>query len=1732
MKKQSNSRSKTTKKAAANSMRIALENRLLFDGAVVATATQALEDQASAPDHNPDAGQDDAALDIGKIPAALSAFIGGDSHEKSNIDQPPAIPVAMSAGDPGATTLIVVDSRSEGVQDLLAYPPTGSEIVVLDANKDGYQQIAQLLQYRDSTTELHILSATVGGKQWLGSSQFTSNLTTSNSEALIDWGDSLAGKAQITFHGEQAVAGASWLNHVQALTGGQVSWAYDKALQAVKANTSDSSVDPEEADKTVLPLHPEHQAPTSLVFIDAGVNDYQTLLNNIDPNATVIFLDHNKDGVEQIAEAVSNYDNISAIHIISHGQDGELYLGNGVLNLAGMQGKYSDELQDIGKHLSKNADILIYGCDFGQGLLGKVATARLAQMTGADIADSIDQTGSAALGGNWVLENQYGTIETKSINATDWNGLLATTVNNGKGAFVAALGRSLYSINFTSGKATLITTLPPGFANGATSLNSLAVDQVNGLIYYTEATQVGTNVALYAYDFISNNHIVIDSNLTNNGVGKSIIVNTTSTFTGGGPGFGVGGGGATFANNTLFLGVENNVNATGAAGTTNDTIYAITFTGAGKVIDAILSKVTVAATANDWGDIGYDGATNSLQNMSAGTSMTRYDAATGVALTSGTINTLPGNTANGTQAAEDFFGVNYRVGGATGTIQRFDPVTGNNIGAAVNITTNGSATLANITDGTAWIPPKDSQIGDKVFDDNNNNATFDAGDTGIAGITLELIEDMNNNGVVDAADTVVATDITDALGNYLFTGVLPGTYIVRVSDPSAILGTSPSTTGGATKAVTLSTVGAKNLLIDFGYNAIAPIVDLNSGATTQELITNGNFSAGSAGWVSSGGWNLPGGNAFISTDTGTFTLTQSNIAGWDSGNAVTGSVQLSTSILWGNGSGGTSPASTLDISVGGTLYARVTTVTGTGTVGAVAYFNGATGNLSTITAATATTLLVDLPSNVASTGNLVYRFTGGGVGGDDFFIDNVSAIHLADLSPGNNFSTVYGAGGSPVSIADTDNTVRDADSTTMVSGVVTLTNPQAGDILLVNGSTAPTGTLAGGITYTLTATSVTFTGVASEADYASAIRAVQFQNILGTPSLTPRILNTTVNDGISNSNIAITTIQISADTDLDGIANINDIDDDNDGILDTTEGALTSSGAIQWLHNDSGGTSLAGAADASISSSVTTVSNISFGGGFTTPTSTFEHVLQGANSSTFAQAITNNDYVQVSFTLSNLATLESLQHSLVTLADGASAAGNYNTAALISSDGFTTSTQLYDNGFMPGPTTGYVRVTNPTNSLVLEPGVSYTIRVYLFNESNSILPNGTVAFDDFLLNFNVVKDTDKDGVQDSLDLDSDNDGISDLYESTGGIGDATADSNNDGTVSLAESLIAFPGGADGDIDNDGLMDVFDTTPNTGAAGSVGNNPINTDSGTPTGDATPDYLDLDSDGDGIADTVEARPTAGYVTFTGTVDTNDDLDNDGVIDIFDSSNGVGGAFGGNFTPPVNTDDTFPNADTTPDYLDEDSDGDGISDFTEKGTIATPPTYTDPDGSVNNPQLNLANEYGDTSEVGYREIAPIVTAISSPTVAEGNNLDFTVLILPSNSPTTVTLTPTSGTATLGTDTGAMLVSFDGGASFVPVVGTTVTVPVGAISFIVRIPALIDTVLEVSETITLAASTAQNVTIPSGTGTITNTTALTVSISDAATVNEGGDLVYTVTLSGTSTTDITVPVTYTGTA
>ena len=106
----------------------------------------------------------------------------------------------------------------------------------------------------------------------------------------------------------------------------------------------------------------------------------------------------------------------------------------------------------------------------------------------------------------------------------------------------------------------------------------------------------------------------------------------------------------------------------------------------------------------------------------------------------------------------------------------------------------------------------------------------------------------------------------------------------------------------------------------------------------------------------------------------------------------------------------------------------------------------------------------------------------------------------------------------------------------MEGATVTLTNAASGDRLLVNGSAAASGTLASGITWTRTASVVTLSGSFTKAQYAAALALVQFENTTDTPSATARIINTTVNDGTSNSNTAVTTITVNPvnDAPVDG----------------------------------------------------------------------------------------------------------------------------------------------------------------------------------------------------------------------------------------------------------------------------------------------------------------------------------------------------------------------------------------------------------------------------------------------------------------------------------------------------------------------------------------------------------------------------------------------------------------------
>ncbi len=149
---------------------------------------------------------------------------------------------------------------------------------------------------------------------------------------------------------------------------------------------------------------------------------------------------------------------------------------------------------------------------------------------------------------------------------------------------------------------------------------------------------------------------------------------------------------------------------------------------------------------------------------------------------------------------------------------------------------------------------------------------------------------------------------------------------------------------------------------------------------------------------------------------------------------------------------------------------------------------------------------------------------------------NVAAVNDAPVldldandssgASGADYRTSFTEGQPAVAIADLDSQITDVDGSTIASAKVVLTNAQAGDVLSATGM--PVGITAVVDTSVAGKITVTLTGVASQATYETALEAIRFSNTSNTPSTTPRDVTVTVNDGVTNSNTAHTTINVVA----------------------------------------------------------------------------------------------------------------------------------------------------------------------------------------------------------------------------------------------------------------------------------------------------------------------------------------------------------------------------------------------------------------------------------------------------------------------------------------------------------------------------------------------------------------------------------------------------------------------------
>src|SRR5688572_21115816 len=212
---------------------------------------------------------------------------------------------------------------------------------------------------------------------------------------------------------EPAVIGAGLLNNSST----PISFATQK-------ETNPSSIGATEAT----------QARHEVVFVDTHVDGYEHFIEDFlaqtgdERRFEVYLLDPERDGIAQVSQALAGYSNLDAVHFISHGTDGAVQLGKTWLDRDSIQAM-ADSIAGWRASLSAEADLLFYGCDLTGSPLGVAFIERLSLLTGADAAASVDPTGSAALGGDWILESAVGSIEADIAPSNElrqnWNSLLA-----------------------------------------------------------------------------------------------------------------------------------------------------------------------------------------------------------------------------------------------------------------------------------------------------------------------------------------------------------------------------------------------------------------------------------------------------------------------------------------------------------------------------------------------------------------------------------------------------------------------------------------------------------------------------------------------------------------------------------------------------------------------------------------------------------------------------------------------------------------------------------------------------------------------------------------------------------------------------------------------------------------------------------------------------------------------------------------------------------------------------------------------------------------------------------------------------------------------------------------------------------------------------------------------------------------------------------------------------------
>jgi hypothetical protein len=382
---------------------IALEPRMMYDGAAVATVAADVHTDTAHADASSAASAAPDASHAAPAPAPTPPAPSNDADTTKT----------SSATDTGSTSsattaasheIVIIDSQVPDIQTVINGIKPGDQIFVLDPDKDGVKQIADILAANDlhDLSAIQIISHGGSGEVILGSTTLTDANVAEFADQLGAIGQSLAPGGDILLYGcdvASNVAGQDFLSNLSHYTGADIAASTDATGSAALGGdwTLEASTGTIEAGSP---------------FIDGTLADYPDLLTGapvIDLNGAGTGNDVTVSFTEQTPQLIAPLATITDV--------GSTTLNSLTVTLTSRPDGDSAESLSLNSAATAAASGLTVGYTASTGLLSISGTASLA--TYQSILDGIQYNDTS---------NTPDTTA-RTLNVSIYDGVSATTVS-------------------------------------------------------------------------------------------------------------------------------------------------------------------------------------------------------------------------------------------------------------------------------------------------------------------------------------------------------------------------------------------------------------------------------------------------------------------------------------------------------------------------------------------------------------------------------------------------------------------------------------------------------------------------------------------------------------------------------------------------------------------------------------------------------------------------------------------------------------------------------------------------------------------------------------------------------------------------------------------------------------------------------------------------------------------------------------------------------------------------------------------------------------------------------------------------------------------------------------------------------------------------------------------------------------------------------------------------------